>query len=53
VNTNLPPGVTLKEIDPIQQCSRCGDDTPNPVIIENGLSLPVSVICPDCALELD
>jgi rubredoxin len=53
MNRNLPPGTSGKEIDPTERCSRCGEDAPNPVIIDNGESLPDSVLCPDCALELD
>lgn len=53
MDSNLPPGTSLKDIDQPERCARCGDEAPNAVIIDNGDSLPDSVMCPDCALELD
>jgi hypothetical protein len=52
-NYNLPPACTIKDIEPPDRCARCGDETLQPVIIDNGESLLDSVLCPDCALELD
>jgi rubredoxin len=53
MNSNLPPGTNRKDIDQTERCARCGDLAPDAVIIDNGEGLPDSVLCPDCALELD
>jgi rubredoxin len=53
MNSNFPPGTSLKDINSPERCARCGDIAPEPVIMDNGENLPDSVLCPDCALELD
>jgi rubredoxin len=53
MNSNLPPGTSLKDIHQPDKCARCGDECEDMVIIDNGEGLVDSVLCPDCALELD